>query len=46
MGYAKTNAKVLDLNGVAICNEMMEADYEHAVQTFEKHFGEYINLIR
>jgi outer membrane protein assembly factor BamD (BamD/ComL family) len=29
-----------------IAAEMMESDYEHAVQTFEKYFGNYVTMYR
>jgi hypothetical protein len=32
--------------GELIINKMMESDYEHAVQVFDKYFGEYVILYR
>jgi hypothetical protein len=34
------------LDPKAIINDMMSADYEHAVQVFEKHFGTIVILYR
>ena len=47
-------AELLDLDygvspetmGDLIVNEMMQSDYEHAVQTFDKYFGSFIILYR
>lgn len=44
MGYAKTWAKTLDLDGNAIVNEMMADDYEHLLSVITKNFGEMITL--
>ena len=30
----------------AIRKDMMSSDYDHAVQVFDKHFGEYVDLYR
>ena len=29
-----------------ICKEMMESDYEHAVQVFDRYFGSFVILER
>lgn len=46
MGYATQYARQLNLDGRAICAEMRKGDYENALRVFDKHFGEYIDLLR
>ena len=46
MGYAKRYAKQLGLDGKAIQNEMMQGDYEHLLEVFDKNFGDFIILER
>ena len=46
MGYANRFAKQLGLNGKEITNEMMQGDYEHLVETFDKYFGSVVILER
>jgi hypothetical protein len=46
MAYAKRFAKQIGLDGDAIVTEMMESDYEHLVQVFDKHFGTFVTLLR
>ena len=46
LGYAGQFAKQLDLDGAAICTEMMSGDYENLVAVFDKHFGDYVTLYR
>ena len=38
--------KQLGLDGKAIQTEMMSGDYEHLVNTFDKHFGHLVTLYR
>ena len=45
MGQAKKLAKLLDLDPKPIVAGMMSSDYEHALDVFEKHFGDYCQLI-
>lgn len=48
MGYAHSLGKALGLDKrhiLAITQEMREKDYEHLLLVFEKHFGEYVNLV-
>tara|TARA_R100000329_G_C7558167_1_gene197365 strand:+ start:396 stop:602 length:207 start_codon:yes stop_codon:yes gene_type:complete len=45
LGYAKRFAKQLGLDADAIINEMMQGDYEELLDTFEGHFGEFVELI-
>lgn len=49
MGYAMDIGKQLGLSKLAIdgiIEEMKLSDYEHLVQTFDKHFGDYVILER
>ena len=46
LGYAKRYAKQLGLDGKAIQNEMMQGDYEHLLEVFDKNFGDYVILDR
>lgn len=46
MGYAKNFAKQLGLEYKPIQEEMMSGDYENAIQTFDKYFGDYVILER
>ena len=46
IGAAGNLAKQLGLNGVEIKAEMMEGDYEHLVNAFDKHFGHFVTLYR
>jgi hypothetical protein len=46
LGSAGKLAKQLGLDGNAIRTEMMKGDYEHLVETFDKHFGHFVTLYR
>ncbi len=46
LGRAKSYAKRLGLDESKILNEMMEGDYEHLVETFDKYFGAFVILER
>lgn len=46
MGHAKRFASQLGLDGNAIINEMTSGDYDDLVQTFDKHFGDFVTLER
>jgi hypothetical protein len=46
IGRAINLAKQLGLDGKAIQTEMMNGDYEHLVNTFDKHFGHLVTLYR
>ena len=49
MGHAMNIGKQLGLSKLAIdgiIEEMKLSDYEHLVQTFDKHFGDYVILER
>ncbi len=46
IGKAGNLAKQLGLNKDAIQKEMMKGDYEHLVNTFDKHFGNFVTLLK
>ncbi len=46
IGYANRLAKQLGLDSKQIQTEMMKGDYEHLVNTFDKHFGHFVTLYR
>ena len=46
LGTARALAKQFNLNEKAILEEMKESDYENLVTVFDKHFGEYVDLVR
>ena len=46
LGTARALAKQLNLDEKAILEEMQESDYENLVTVFDKHFGEYVDLVR
>jgi len=46
IGKAGNLAKQLGLDSKAIQAEMMQGNYEHLVNTFDKHFGEFVTLYR
>jgi len=46
LGAAKDYAKQLGLDFDQIQKEMMSGDYENAVQTLDKYFGEFVDLYR
>jgi hypothetical protein len=46
IGAANNLAKQLGLDSKAIKAEMMRGDYEHLVNTFDKHFGHFVTLYR
>jgi hypothetical protein len=46
IGRAGNLAKQLGLDAKAIREEMMSGDYEHLVNTFDKHFGHFVTLYR
>ena len=46
LGRVKSLAKQLGLNGSEIQAEMMQGDYEHLLQVFDKNFGDYVILER
>lgn len=46
MGYATRYARDLGLDGKAICQEMRSGNYENLLNTFDKYFGDYVDLLR
>ena len=44
MATAKRLARQLELDGTAIINEMKDGDYNHLLDTFEKHFGTVVEF--
>ena len=46
IGKAGSLAKQLGLDSKVIQSEMMNGDYEHLVNTFDKHFGHLVTLYR
>ena len=46
IGTAKRLASQLSLDWEQIKTEMMSSDYENAVATFDKYFGDYVILYR
>lgn len=46
LGTAGNLAKQLGLDKESIRKEMMSGDYEHLVNTFDKHFGHFVTLYR
>ena len=46
LGTAKAFAKQLGLDAEAIEEEMKASDYENLIIVFDKHFGEYVDLVR
>ena len=46
LGTAKNLAKQLDLNGLAIMEDMQSGDYENLLEVFDNHFGNIVTLYR
>ena len=46
LGTASKLAKQLNLDAEAITEEMTKRDYDGLVETFDKHFGDYVDLQR
>ena len=46
MGQARTWGKQMGLDFEKITNDMSSGDYEHAIEVFDKHFGNFCNLLR
>ncbi len=45
LGCARNFAKQLGWDAKAITDEMKEGDYDHLLDTFEKHFGSIVELV-
>ena len=46
MGAASKYAKQLGIDDKPILDDMKSGDYEHLIEVFDKHFGEYVDLVR
>jgi hypothetical protein len=47
LGYAKKLAKQLDFEDVdGLLDNMQSSDYEHLIQVFDEHFGDFVILER
>ena len=46
LGTARVFAGQLDLDAEAINKEMTSGDYENLITVFDKHFGDYVDLVR
>ncbi len=46
IGKAGNLAKQLGLDKDAIQKEMMKGDYENLVKVFDKHFGDFVTLLK
>ena len=44
LGFAKSFAKQLKLDGEKIADEMTSGDYENLIEVFDKHFGAFVIL--
>jgi len=45
LGYANKYARELGFDADAILAEMQSIDYQHLVDTFERHFGDVVTLV-
>jgi cytoskeletal protein RodZ len=45
LGCVKPYAKQLGLDAKVIEEEMKSSDYDHLIKTFDKYFGDYVDLI-
>jgi hypothetical protein len=43
---ARKTAKQINLDANAIVKDMQSGDYEHLLEVFEEHFGDYFTLYR
>ena len=46
LGYAQSYAKELGLDHKKIIEEMKSGDYENLLNTFDRYFGKYVDLLR
>ena len=46
LGTARAFSKELGLDEEAIQEEMRSGDYENLITVFDKHFGEFVDLVR
>ena len=45
LGTGQSLARNLRIDFEPIRTEMMSGNYRHLVETFDKHFGEYVDLV-
>jgi len=45
LGIGSNLARAMNIDFEPIRKEMMSGDYRHLVETFDKHFGEHVDLI-
>jgi hypothetical protein len=46
LGTAVNLARQLGMSSEKICEEMKGGDYEHLVNTFDRHFGHFVTLYK
>jgi hypothetical protein len=46
LGMTKDLTKQLGLDPKPILDDMMSDDYDHLIEVFDSHFGDYIDLVR
>ena len=46
LAYAKNFSKQLNMQYGPIADDMTSGDYEHLLEVFDKHFGEFVILER
>ena len=47
LGYARKLAKQLDFEDIdGLIDDMQSSDYEHLIQVFDEHFGDFVILER
>ncbi len=46
VGTARAFSKEIGLDEEAIHEEIKSSDYENLITVFDKHFGEYVDLVR
>jgi len=46
MGLARSLCRQLDMDPKPVIDDMKSDDYEHLIQVFDEHFGDYITLVR
>jgi len=45
LGYADSFGKQLDLDVDKILEDMESSDYENLIKVFDKHFGDFVDLV-
>ena len=46
IGQGRNFCRQLGIDRDEFTNEMMSGDYDHAVHTFDKHFGHFVTLLK